>query len=102
MPEVLFPLDSDRKFRDQEKVGHNRWHPDIPPVATVRPGQSFRVYCREWFDGEVHNDDSADDVRDYLVWLRGEKRAAPGTLKIAINGLRFYYRHTCPRDWQGR
>ncbi|MEV4759271.1 formamidase [Micromonospora sp. NPDC049559] len=64
MPEVLFPLDSNRKFRDQEKIGHNRWHPDVPPVATVRPGQSFRVHCREWFDGEIHNDDSAQDVRD--------------------------------------
>jgi formamidase len=64
MPEVLFPLDSTKKFRDQEKIGHNRWHPDIPPVATVRPDQSFRAYCREWFDGAIHNDDSADDVRD--------------------------------------
>jgi formamidase len=64
MPELLFPLDSTRRFTDQEKVGHNRWHPDIPPVVTVRPGQSFRVHCREWFDGAIHNDDSAADVRD--------------------------------------
>ncbi|MCX4472571.1 acetamidase/formamidase family protein [Micromonospora sp. NBC_01655] len=64
MPELLFPLDSGRKFTDQEKIGHNRWHPDIPPVATVRPGQTFRVHCREWFDGAIHNDDSAEDVRD--------------------------------------
>jgi formamidase len=64
MPEVLFSLDSSRKFPDQDVVGHNRWHPDIPAVATVRPGQSFRVHCREWFDGEIHNDDSAEDVRD--------------------------------------
>jgi formamidase len=64
MPEVLFRLDPTRKFTDQEKVGHNRWHPDIPPVATVRPGQSFRVHCREWFDGWMRNDDSADDIRD--------------------------------------
>ncbi|MEV4201947.1 formamidase [Micromonospora globbae] len=64
MPEVIFPLDSTKKFRDQEKIGHNRWHPDIPPVATVKPGATFRVHCREWFDGEIHNDDSADDVRD--------------------------------------
>ncbi|MFK3979162.1 formamidase [Micromonospora sp. NPDC050397] len=64
MPEVIFPLDSAKRFADQEKVGHNRWHPDIPPVATVRPGQTFRVYCREWFDGAIHNDDSAEDVRD--------------------------------------
>ncbi|GII25672.1 formamidase [Planosporangium mesophilum] len=64
MPEVLFRLDPTRKFTEQEKIGHNRWHPDIPPVATVRPGQSFRVHCREWFDGWMRNDDSADDIRD--------------------------------------
>ncbi|SEM14095.1 formamidase [Blastococcus sp. DSM 46786] len=64
MPEVVFPLDSSRSFRDQELVGHNRWHPDIPPAVTVHPGDVFRVHCREWFDGAIHDDDSADDVRD--------------------------------------
>jgi formamidase len=62
MPEQLFPLDSSRRFEDQEKVGHNRWHPEIPPVATVRPGSTFRVDCREWFDGAIVNDDSAEDI----------------------------------------
>jgi integrase/recombinase XerD len=38
-------------------------------------------------------------VKDYLLWLRTEKRAAPGTLRIAFNGIRFFYRHSCPRDW---
>ncbi|MGY1709192.1 formamidase [Geodermatophilus sp. SYSU D00758] len=64
MPDVVFPLDSTKKFTEQEIVGHNRWHPDIPPAVTVRPGDTFRVHCREWFDGAIHNDDSADDVRD--------------------------------------
>jgi len=64
MPKRLFPLDSSRKFTDQEIVGHNRWHPDIPAAVTVKPGDTFRVDCREWFDGAIHNDDSADDVRD--------------------------------------
>jgi len=31
-------------------------------VATVKPGDSFRVDCREWFDGAIVNDDSADDI----------------------------------------
>ena len=62
MPELLFPLDSSKKFEDQEKVGHNRWHPEIPPVATVKPGGSFRVHCREWFDGAIVDDDSAEDI----------------------------------------
>jgi formamidase len=62
MPELIFPLDSTKKFEDQVKIGHNRWHPEIPPVASVKPGDSFRVHCREWFDGAIVNDDSADDV----------------------------------------
>ena len=64
MPDLVFPLDSSRKFTDQQYLGHNRWHPDIPAQVTVRPGDSFRVHCREWFDGAIHDDDSADDVRD--------------------------------------
>ncbi|MEU3166106.1 formamidase [Streptosporangium sp. NPDC006930] len=64
MPELIFPLDSSRRFTDQAKIGHNRWHPEIPPVARVKPGDSFRVHCREWFDGAIHNDDSAEDIRD--------------------------------------
>jgi len=62
MPQVVFPLDSQKKFTEQRIVGHNRWHPDIPALVHVKPGDSFRVHCREWFDGAIHNDDSADDI----------------------------------------
>ncbi len=62
MPKVVFPLDSSKKFTDQAIVGHNRWHGDIPAQVQVKPGDSFRVDCREWFDGAIHNDDSAEDV----------------------------------------
>ena len=27
----IFPLDSSKPFTTQEKVGHNRYHPEIPP-----------------------------------------------------------------------
>ncbi|KHE73445.1 formamidase [Kocuria marina] len=64
MPEVIFPLDSTKPFTDQKLTGHNRWHPDIPPVATLKRGESYRIDCREWFDGAIKNDDSADDIRD--------------------------------------
>ncbi|MDR6909959.1 formamidase [Rhodococcus fascians] len=64
MPELLFPLDSTKSFTEQEIVGHNRWHPDIPAAVTVKPGTSFRAHCREWFDGAIHNDDSAEDILD--------------------------------------
>ncbi|WP_194836257.1 formamidase [Nocardia sp. XZ_19_369] len=62
MPELLFPLDSSKRFTEQKVVGHNRWHPDIPAAVTVKPGDEFRVHVREWFDGAIRNDDSAEDV----------------------------------------
>jgi formamidase len=62
MPRNIFPLDSTKSFEDQQQLGHNRWHPEVPPVATVKPGDTFRVDCREWFDGAIVNDDSAEDI----------------------------------------
>lgn len=62
MPELLFPLDSSKKFNEQRIIGHNRWHPDIPPAVTVKRDSTFRAHCREWFDGAIHNDDSAEDI----------------------------------------
>ena len=64
MPDVVFSVDQARSMRDQAVPGHNRWHPGIPPAVTVRPGQSIRVECREWTDGQIGNNDSANDVRD--------------------------------------
>src|ERR1700712_5242283 len=43
-------------------MGHNRWHPDIPAAVPLKPDDTFRVHCREWFDGAIHNDDSAEDI----------------------------------------
>ena len=89
MPEVVFPLDSTKKFTDQKYVGHNRWHPDIPANVMVKPGDMFRVHCREWFDGAIVNDDSADDVLNaplstvhVLSGPIGVEGAEPGDLLI--------------------
>ena len=64
MPEVVFSVDQAKSMRDQIVPGHNRWHPDIPVAAMVRPGDEFRVECREWTDAQIGNNDSANDVRD--------------------------------------
>ncbi len=50
-------------------------------------------------DGCCPRQVTEQQVKDYLLWMRAEKRAAPGTLRIAIGGLRFFYRQTCPREW---
>ncbi|CAM5281702.1 formamidase [Streptomyces canus] len=64
MPEVVFTVDQSLSMRDQKVPGHNRWHPDIPPAVTVRPGSEFRIECRDWTDNQIGNNDSANDVRD--------------------------------------
>src|SRR5699024_8238672 len=64
MPEVLFSHDPASKMSEQHTPGHNRWHPEIPAAATARSGQEFRIECREWTDGQIGNNDTADDVRN--------------------------------------
>ncbi|KAI0706422.1 Acetamidase/Formamidase [Earliella scabrosa] len=41
---------------------HNRWHPDIPPVATVKPGDVFKVQCVDWTGAQIGNNDCSDDI----------------------------------------
>jgi formamidase len=43
---------------------HNRWHPDIPMYAWVKPGDDFLMETYDWTGGFIKNNDSADDVRD--------------------------------------
>ncbi|KAG1895934.1 Acetamidase/Formamidase family-domain-containing protein [Suillus fuscotomentosus] len=49
--------------REQKNL-HNCWHPDIPAVATVKPGQVFNVECVDWTGAQIGNNDTSDDIRD--------------------------------------
>ncbi|MCA1719517.1 MAG: acetamidase/formamidase family protein [Actinobacteria bacterium] len=64
MPEPLFKVELGQSMADQEVPGHNRWHPDIPAAAATDPGTDFRIECLDWTNGQVGNNDSANDVRD--------------------------------------
>ena len=64
MPKTIFPINLKKPMGEQELVGHNRWHPDIPSAVAVNPGDSFRIECKDWTDGQIKNNDSPDDVRD--------------------------------------
>ncbi|KAL1746454.1 Acetamidase/Formamidase [Schizophyllum fasciatum] len=43
---------------------HNRWHPDIPPFATVTPGQVFKLECVDWTGAQIGNNDFSDDIQN--------------------------------------
>lgn len=64
MPTTTIRVDLTKKADDQPQPMHNRWHPEIPQVVSVKPGDVFRVECLDWTDGQIANDDSANDVRD--------------------------------------
>lgn len=70
-----------------QDVLHNRWHPDIPMVTTVKPGDEFRVECVDWTGGQIEDDDSATDIKEvdlsqvhYLSGPIGVEGAEPGDL----------------------
>jgi len=63
MPETLIKVDLSKSAYDNDMI-HNRWHPDIPIVAWVGPGDDFIIETYDWTGGFIKNNNSADDVRD--------------------------------------
>ncbi|GAA5234836.1 acetamidase/formamidase family protein [Verticiella sediminum] len=88
MPETLIKVDLAQSPYDNENV-HNRWHPDIPMAAWVKPGADFILETYDWTGGAIKNDDSAEDVRDvdlttvhFLSGPVGVEGAEPGDLLV--------------------
>jgi formamidase len=67
MPKTLFKIDLTKPMAKQEIPGHNRWHPDIPAVISVKPGDVFRIECKDWTDGQIKNNDDPTDVKDVTL-----------------------------------
>ena len=88
MTETLIKVDLSQSPYDNDCI-HNRWHPDIPMVAMVKPGDDFIVQCYDWTGGQIANNDSAEDVRDvdlsqvhFLSGPVGVEGAEPGDLLV--------------------
>lgn len=43
---------------------------------------------------------SEPQLREYFLFLKNDKQFASASLKIAFCGIKFFYTHTAPRDWQ--
>jgi formamidase len=63
MTDTIIKVDLNKSAYEHDDI-HNRWHPDIPMVATVKPGDDFKVECLDWTGGQIKNNDDASDVRD--------------------------------------
>ncbi|MFT7222750.1 MAG: formamidase [Cellvibrionaceae bacterium] len=88
MTETIIKVDLKQSAYENNMV-HNRWHPDTPMVATVKPGDDFIIECYDWTAEQIANDDSAADVRDvdltqvhFLSGPVGVEGAEPGDLLV--------------------
>ncbi|KAI1454647.1 formamidase [Annulohypoxylon moriforme] len=68
---------------------HNRWHPDIPFVGTIKDGETVKIECLDWTGGQIGNNDSADDIRNvdltrihYLTGPFEVEGAQPGDILL--------------------
>jgi formamidase len=61
---------------DQPETGHNRWHPDIPPTASVQPGETITFRTRDGNDGQITRTTVGEDLEG-LVIGRSHPMAGP-------------------------
>jgi formamidase len=58
MPEIR--IDRSKTLAQEPWTGHNRWHPDIPPVIRCDPGEDVILETRDAFDGQFGPDTPPD------------------------------------------
>lgn len=59
---VYIAIDRAKTLSQEPAKGHNRWHPDIPPVATIELGQVIGIETRDALDGQVRPNSTAADL----------------------------------------
>ncbi|HEX2565260.1 MAG TPA: acetamidase/formamidase family protein [Burkholderiales bacterium] len=55
-------IDRKKRLREEPHKGHNRWHPDIPPVIEVDPGEDVALETRDANDLQIHSKTTAKDL----------------------------------------
>ena len=55
-------IDRTKSLAQDPGTGHNRWHPDIPPLIYCDPGDEVILETRDAFDGQFPRDVSLDVV----------------------------------------
>ena len=46
-------IDRSKRLKEEPSKGHNRWHPDIPPILEVDPGEAVVLEARDASDGPI-------------------------------------------------
>jgi len=46
-------IDRSKRLKEEPQTGHNRWHPDIPPLLEVEPGEEVVLETRDASDCQI-------------------------------------------------
>jgi formamidase len=55
-------IDRSKRLWQQPETGHNRWHPDIPPILDADPGEEVLLETRDARDGQIHAGTTLEDL----------------------------------------
>jgi formamidase len=96
----LIELDLERPLVEAPELGHNRWHPEIPPVLRVRPGETATLDLRDGLDMQITPASTLDDVVALDV-TRGHPMTGPIFVEGAEPGdlLDVEILDIAPADW---
>ena len=65
----------------EDDVCHNRWHPELPPIVEVNPGDIVELEVRDALDYQITPDETLDDLKNMNLGV-----AHPLTGPIYVNG----------------
>ena len=65
-------IDRSKSIKEEPHSGHNRWHPDIPPVLEVDAGEEVLLETRDARDGQICPDMTTEDIKQLME--KGEWR----------------------------
>ena len=74
-------LDKTKRLAAQSAKGHNRWHPDIPPILRIDPGDEVLLDTLDGVDRQILSTKSVEDVARWDL-----NAADPLTGPIYVNG----------------
>ncbi len=76
-------IDRRKRLKEEPHTGHNRWHPDIPPILEVEPGEEVVLETRDASDHQVRPGMTIKDLEGMDT-----KVAHPLTGPVYIKGAR--------------
>lgn len=78
-------VDTARPLAAEPETGHNRWHPDLHPLATLSPGDEITLETRDGLDGQLHRGSVSADIRGLDLGL-GHPLTGPLAIEGAVPG----------------